>query len=77
MGLFGGEALGGFEPLAVLVDEGDEGDGGVADLGGELNEFVVVLLGEGVEQLQGAEGVKPILFVHDHRFSPRRTLKLT
>ena len=54
---FGGvEADAGFEPLAVGVDEGDQGDGNLADLGREAGEVVVVGLGRCIQNAEGAKG---------------------
>jgi len=43
------DADSGFEPLAVLIDEGDDGDGGLADERGERRDVVKLRLGERVE----------------------------
>ena len=54
---FGGvEADAGFEPLAVGVDERDEGDGHLANLGREAGEVVAVRLGGCIQNAEGAKG---------------------
>ena len=69
-GLRGGEASGGFEPLAMLVHEGDEGDWGSADLRGELYELVVLILWERVKEVEATESAEAILFVRFHGTQP-------
>ncbi len=45
----------GFEPLTIGIDERDERDGDLTDLGGEAREFVVIGFGRGIENAEGTE----------------------
>lgn len=53
----------GFAPLAVLVDEGDEGDGGLADLCGELGEGIELGLWGGIEDGEVLKDFESLFFV--------------
>ena len=53
----------GLEPDAVGTDEGDGGDGGVADLGGEAGDVVEDGIGRSVEDLVVGECLEPHCFV--------------
>jgi len=64
VGFADGDADGGFEPLAVVVDEGDHADGRAADGGGEADELVVFLLLGSVQDLQVEQCCKTIGFRH-------------
>ena len=57
-GLGGGQADARLEPLAMLVDEADQGDRCAADLAGELGEAVEGLLRRGVEDRVAQEGAQ-------------------
>jgi hypothetical protein len=46
------------EPLPVGVHEAHHGDGSPADLGGQQDEVVEVLLGKGVEEVIAAQGLE-------------------
>ncbi len=57
------DAYVGLEPDAVGADEGDGGDGGVADLGGEAGDVVEDGIGRRVEDLVVGQGLEPHRFV--------------
>jgi hypothetical protein len=59
----GVEAEAGFEPLAMLVDQGDGADGGTADEAGEAGEFVECFFAGGVEDFVLVEGAEAVGFV--------------
>ncbi len=52
-----------FEPLAVLVDEGDDGDWGLADLGCQLGEGIEFGFRGGVEDGEVPEDFEAVFFV--------------
>lgn len=62
-GLARGEPHLRLEPLAILVDQGDEGDWRGADLGREARQVVEGLFSLRVEDLVGAEGLQPLALV--------------
>lgn len=53
----------GFEPLSVLVDEGDEGDGGLADLGCQLGEGIEFGFRGCIEDGEVPEDFEAVFFV--------------
>ncbi len=61
-GVIDGEADTGFEPLAVAVHEGDQGDGGVEDEGGEFDDVVEFGFGGRVEDIEAAQGGEAEVF---------------
>ena len=44
----------GFEPLPAFIDEADQGDGGLTDVGREGGQLVVRQLGRGVQNAEAA-----------------------
>ena len=67
-GRFSGvEANSRLEPLAVLVDETDEGDRRAADLRCQERHVVIGFLGQGVEDLVRVEFGEPLLLVGWYR----------
>ena len=63
-----------FEPLPVLVDEGDEGHRRATDLRGEQGQIVECRLGLGVEDAVAAKGRQAGLFIDCRHASPREWL---
>ena len=53
----------GLEPLAVLIDQADEGDWYPCDMGGEPRDIVVSLFRLGVQYFVSAQRVQARLFV--------------
>jgi hypothetical protein len=54
-----------FEPLPVIVDERNRGDGHAAELRREQGQIVEGAFGIGVENAIAPEGGEPCRFVHD------------
>src|ERR1700733_1041034 len=61
------DAVAGTQPDAVGADEGDGGDGGVAELGGQASDVIEDRIGRGVEDLVLIEGLDPESFVFDQQ----------
>ena len=57
------EAGAGLEPLAVAVDQRDQGDGRIAQHRGEPDDIVVGRFGQGVEDAVGVEFALARVFV--------------
>jgi hypothetical protein len=55
------------EPLALLVDQGDQRDRGLAHVGGEEHQVVVELLRDGVEHVVLAQRGEPLALVGGQR----------
>ncbi len=53
---------GSFEPLAVLVDKSEQAGWGFAEGGGELNQFVELRLGVGVEDVEAMKRSEAVRF---------------
>jgi len=53
------QANGRLEPLAVGIEQGDQGNGNVKFLGCKRHDFVEALFGWRVEQQQGIQGRQP------------------
>jgi hypothetical protein len=53
----------GLEPLARVLDQVDDGNGGAADMGGEPNHVIEVLLQRGIENAIAAQGDEALAFV--------------
>ena len=57
----------GLEPLPVLIDERDEGDGSLADMGGQRGQVVQRAFRERVEQIIAAQRLKTKCFIRGAR----------
>lgn len=62
-GLARGQADVGLEPLARLVHQADQGDGGLGDLGGQQRELVEHVFFRRVQDVQHAQGIEARLLV--------------
>ena len=62
-GLLGIQADPALEPLALGIDQRDQGNGRVADLRSQCGDVIEHRLGRGVEQFQGVQGCQALLFV--------------
>ena len=58
------QAVMGFEPLTLGVDQTDEGDGRVEQISGKRRDAVKGLRRQGVENPIVEQGIKPRAFLH-------------
>ena len=53
----------GLEPLAVFINQGDQGDRRVANVRGQLDHIVIGLLSRGIQNLEAAQVFDPKLLI--------------
>lgn len=55
----------GFEPLTVLINQGNQGNGNVANLGGQPRDLVKAIIGGGIKDVIAPQQRKPHFLLFD------------